>query len=340
MTRNITGLDATFGSGIAGASGVAIHYCNGTGWSPSDRKFSIVCQDHGERLLDANGSWVVENGVEVPAARHIEYDDASNTIRTVRQSRVGSHAYNHNCANTLNGDKYLYWNSNVYRSRNSGPYEKIATTPDNLTQIIAASLTFWSSTLTGGGNAGALLVSEGNSGSIHILNLATMTWTTLRGMTPGRVGIYHNVAAYSEKKNVMVYGGGGGGNAPTAARTNGAVYPDNRKLWRLNADGSKTAMPDAPHHVGIFSGMNLQSDRSSGNFLLLGFGELWELNPDGAGTWTQQTGTRAPPAALLQPGVPNGFCSVDCSTYGVVLYFDALRGRAPKSRAWAYKHAA
>ena len=62
-------------------------------------------------------------------------------------------------------------------------------------------------------------------------------------------------------------------------------------------------MPDAPFNVGVNSGMNLVSDHVSGNFLAFGFGQLWELNAGGDGKWTQMTGSRAPPAAILDPTV-------------------------------------
>ena len=108
----------------------------------------------------------------------------------------------------------------------------------------------------------------------------------------------------------------------------------------MNADLSKTRMPDAPHHVGIFSGMNFVSDSASGNVIALGFGEGWELNPSGAGSWVRMTGSRAPPDGLLSPDAsPNSVISCDVTSFGAVVYIDALRTRQPKCRMWVYKSA-
>ena len=78
--------------------------------------------------------------------------------------------------------------------------------------------------------------------------------------------------------------------------------------------------------------------RRRGNIIALGFGEAWELNPSGAGSWTQMTGSRAPPAGLLVPNAPpNAVISCDATSLGVVVYIDALRNRQPECRMWVYK---
>src|SRR5262249_38255694 len=65
---------------------------------------------------------------------------------------------------------------------------------------------------------------------------------------------------------------------------------------------------------------NLNCDPVTGNFLLLSAGQLWELNPSGAGTWTQQTGTRVPPSRGGVPGPtnPQGVISAAIPQYRVV----------------------
>src|SRR4029077_19076704 len=99
---------------------------------------------------------------------------------------------------------------------------------------------------------------------------------------------YHVVAAYSPVHNVMVFGGG--------------CCPGNpRKLWRLNADRSFTAMPQVPIAEGVgIQQANFTVDPVTGNFLVMGGSgkQFWQLNPTGSGTWTQLP---TPPAYVGNP---------------------------------------
>ncbi len=142
---------------------------------------------------------------------------------------------------------------------------------------------------------------------------------------PGsNIDSYHTVLEYSAVKNVAVYGGGTGSNST--------------KLWRLSSNGTITSMPSVPagKEVGIQQG-NLVCDPVTGNFLLLGSGQLWELNPSGAGTWTQQTGMRAPPSGVGDPTVPEGVISCAIPDFGVVAYITQSQDRG--GTFFIYKHA-
>jgi hypothetical protein len=68
--------------------------------------------------------------------------------------------------------------------------------------------------------------------------------------------------------------------------------------------------------VGIQRGL-LVNEPVTGNFLLLSSGELWELNPDGAGTWTKLAN---PPSGVGDPNVPTAVITSSISDYGVVAY--------------------
>ena len=99
-------------------------------------------------------------------------------------------------------------------------------------------------------------------------------------------------------------------------------------------------MPDVPpgKAVGIQRGL-LVDDPATGNFLLLSAGELWELNPAGSGTWTQQTGARVPPSAVGIPG-PSTIQAMVCSSlsdYGVVAYI--TQPGSSGGNVYLYKHA-
>jgi hypothetical protein len=88
----------------------------------------------------------------------------------------------------------------------------------------------------------------------------------------------------------------------------------------MGSDGASIAMPDVPSGkaVGVEGGLFVD-EPATGNFLLLSAGELWELNPDGAGSWTWQTGTRTPPGDVGVPGTVGVTCS-SIPDYGVVAY--------------------
>jgi len=58
-------------------------------------------------------------------------------------------------------------------------------------------------------------------------------------------------------------------------------------------------MPNASVGVGMQLG-NFANDPATGNFLLLGSRQLWELNRNGAGTWTQKTLLRLVSVAQLR----------------------------------------
>src|SRR5207244_1128308 len=79
-------------------------------------------------------------------------------------------------------------------------------------------------------------------------------------------------------------------------------------------------------------------DPVTGNFLIMGNGQLWEYDPSGQGRWTLQSGSRTPPSAVGNPGSPNfdSVISAPISNYGVVTYITC---RASTCNMYLYKHA-
>lgn len=134
---------------------------------------------------------------------------------------------------------------------------------------------------------------------------------------------YSLVMEYSAVKNVAVYGGG------VAALT---------KLWKMDSGATVTAMTDVPSgkEVGVAHGVFVD-EPVTGNFLLLSAGELWELNPNGSGTWTQQTGGRAPPSGMTSaPNDPNWVTATSIQEYGIVMF---ISHNPTKKNIYLYKHA-
>lgn len=195
--------------------------------------------------------------------------------------------------------------------------------------------------LAGGASAGAqgmwLLFNGYINGTLNGYDPVANSWFFCRTnafLGQGGSGQYHHQAAYSAVKNCAVYGGGNA--APTT-------------LFKLSSDGSITQMPALPSGgVGVTQG-RLSADPVTGNFIVLsatgpGAQVMYELNPDGAGSWTQLTGSRLPPGnPFAQPGYcinvdPGcGVFVVPMPTLGVTVY---VRGTLVNDgQMWVYKHA-
>jgi hypothetical protein len=296
--------------GVGNVSGTMIHFCNTMPWNPFSKVIEIVGMDH---------NWGMQ--------RHVRYDEASNSFVVVEaDDGLGTqvqHGYDHNTVNPFTGDLYHRFYSGFTGKISS--FKKVlggssfTALPDvAASDQVAIGATWWSGPFVGGGSQGSFMIfnsgnalGNANDGQILAYNPLSNTWFfNKQAMAPfyGSGSTYHSVMEYSSTKNVAVYGGGN-------------VAPN--KLWRLNSDGSFTAMTDVPagKAVGIQNGL-LVNEPVSGNFLLLSAGQLWELNPGGSGTWTQQTGSRVPPGAVGVPGPgnPEAVIASSISDYGVVAF--------------------
>lgn len=300
--------------GVGTVSGTMIHYCNTMPWNSKRKCIEIQAMDH------AFGK-----------QPYVRYDEASNSFIVVSAdsglTSQTQHGYDHVDVNPYTGDVYQracrIGTGNLYAFKFAfgagGAHTetpKIATSYDQ----IAIGACWWSGSFVGAGAQGCLMffnsgaaLGNANDGQIVGYNPLTNTWFFNKsGMSPGYLSggsTYHSIMEYSAVKNVAIYGGGNDAS---------------KKLWRLNADGSYTVMPDVPagKAVGMQAG-NIVCDPVTGNFILLSAGQLWELNPDGAGKWTQMTGTRVPPAAVGIPGPSptiDGIISTGISDYGVIAY--------------------
>ena len=305
---NPSNQDATLG--VGNVSGTMIHFCNTMPWNPFTKVIEIVGMDH---------NWGMQ--------RHVRYDEASNSfILVAADDGLGSqvqHGYDHNTVNPFTGDLYHRFYSgftgtisSFKKPRGGSSFQALPSV--SASDQVAIGATWWSGPFAGGGSQGSFMLfnsgnalGNANDGQILAYNPLSNTWFfNKQAMAPnyGSGSTYHSVMEYSSLKNVAVYGGGN-------------VAPN--RLWRLNSDGSFIAMPNVPagKAVGIQNGL-LVNDPVSGNFLLLSAGQLWELNPSGSGTWTQQTGTRNPPGAVgvPGPGTPEAVIASAIPDYGVVAF--------------------
>lgn len=344
----VSNQNSVLGDVAAGGEGSDLGYMNAACYIPQSDRIQIVGADHGGYL----------------SMHVIEYDIATNSFieRALGTYNAGDtqtgtgpgHGFDHAAVNPYTGDAYqsVYGTGSfgapssfkfAVRKRVYGDDRFTVTLPFTMIDQ-SINITFgtcwWSGSFAAGGGAGAqgclMVFNQGNAingGSandcvINAFDPLTSSWFYAKiGAAPfygsGGGATYHALAEYSPGKNVMVYGGG---NAAS------------NRLWKMTSDGTVTELTNVPSGkgVGIQQGL-LINEPMTGNFLLLSAGELWELNPDGSGTWTQQTGSRVPPAGVGLPSAPDAMCCVDLPEHGVVAYITQPTNTG--GTFYLYKHA-
>lgn len=296
---------------VGTSTGNMLPYLNNGAWDPVHGLAHIVGQDH---------SW--------GGLRHVRYVEATNSMEVAFSNiGTGGHGYNHLVCDPSTGDLYM-------AGYNSGGLDKLAYGGGSWNTSFASfpSLSnitygtcFWTGALAGvDGGAGAIVIHEAAFGKIWVYDIGSADWPVDDGTPPAWSPGYHNVAAYSATHNCMVFGGGNN------------HYQD---ISRLNSDGTITTLTILPTgcEIGIQRGA-LWEDPATGKFLVLTGGQLWEIDPTGSGTYTQQTGSRVPPAAVNTSDVTsNSVCVIPISTYGITLVFSTDAGSS--ANVYAYKHA-
>lgn len=323
--------------GVGTDSGSVTYYCNTMPWNPVDKCIEVIACDH---------NW----GSPSVHTRYHRYDAATNAWILIADPPTGvptgpQHGYDHSSMNPTTGDLYyrMYNSEIVYKKpQGSTTFAGIPAFPDDGFVQVAIGTTWWSGSFTGGSGGGAsgtlmifnsgTAVGASTDGRLNGYNPLTNTWIFLADSAApfyGSGSTYHSAMEYSSVRNLAVYGGGN-------------VAPN--KVWRLNADGTHGSLTDVP--TGKAIGQNSQGvfveEPVTGNFLLLSAGELWELDPTGSGTWTQQTGGRVPPAGVGNPGSPsnngnNGIIATSIAEYGVVVF--THQPGVTGGSMWIYKHA-
>lgn len=300
--------------GVGNVSGSTITYSNSMPWNPFSKVIEITGSDHGWGHI-----------------RYMRYDEATNQFVLVADDPgLGPyHGQDETTVNPYTGDVYRRVDDSssaidVRRKLvNVSTFSALGLLTGQPYQQVANGTCWWSGPFVGGGSQGAFMTFNGgnsnnttNDGQIAAYNPLTNTWFyNQEGRAPnyGSGFTYNSLIEYSRVKNVAVYGGGD-------------AAPD--RLWRISSDCSVLAMPNVPagKEVGMQGGSAglFVDEPVTGNFLLLSEGELWELNPSGAGTWTQQTGARVPPSGVGAPSAagtpPKWVIASSIPEYGVVAF--------------------
>jgi hypothetical protein len=266
--------------------------------------------------------------------RHIYYREATHdwVVGTNVSNVTSGHGYDHQAVDPATGNVYFrpYGGDpsrTIYRAspQNLSSWSTLVDWPLNGGYVqVAIGMTWWSGNFTGLTSGGLMVYNSGaTNGQIQIFDPVTNTWETpIAGF--GGASTYHSAMTYSPVHNVAVLGGGNG---------------NPRKVWRLNADRSVTPLRDAPSSYGPMVGGAgyLVNEPVTGYFLLVSTnGTMWELDPRGAGTWTQLTGGAAPPAGVSASSRGNICWAVP--THGVVV-FAGVDSSGADPQMWLYKHA-
>jgi hypothetical protein len=302
-------------------------------WNPVNRCIEIIGGDHNSPT----------------GLRHVRYVEATNSFELVNvNTGLRGHGYDHTDVNPFTGDIYHKSYGDIgsfplksFRQlRGQSAWTQLPNS-NNLASSIIYGTCWWKGAFTGGSGLGAqggfAVYTRGtrntaNDGAIAIFDPLANAWAfQANAMSPfitdnPTADEYNEVMAYSGPKNVAVYGGG---------------HANEKRLWRLSSNGTATELTRAPAaiDIGIHKGI-LVDDPVTGNFLVLSRGQLYELNPDSAGTWTQQTGSRVPPAGVGVPsesGPDKFLIGTALPDHGVVAFI--RQSNSANSAFWLYKHA-
>lgn len=326
-----TGISALLSSGNGGGiGGNNIPYTNQMVWNPVTNQIKLACSDHG-------ASYMPES----------TYDEATNTWSSANAGGswpFGTHAYGHMACRPDTGDLYSRYNGGGVTTEpchrklaSGGGWTTFTTTGSTTYTQIGVGACWWPgsnsgvTSLSGTGAGGCYLIAEIALGSLMIYDPVANDWEALSTTATSPVDPYHTLAVYSQPYNCVVYGGGNG----------------NQRVWRLDQNRTITELTSCPVSIGI-QGSNLQCDPTSGKYVLWGGGsnarQLYELDPSGSGTWTNMTGTRAPPSAGVNgvsdpsggSGGPDALVSCPLPEHGVIAYMSA--SGASYANMFLYKH--
>lgn len=255
------------------------------------------------------------------------YDEDSNSWSDIPQTTVpNNHGYAQTAVDPKTGIVYRSrGGSNVtYKLPVGGSWETMSPAWNNTVTIqVNFGSDWWTGQFDGAGaNGGWVTYNSGGGGQILFYDPLANNWVVNGSDISGihAFSTYHSDLRYSPQYNVAIFGGGN--DTP-------------QKVWRLNADHSYTALTDSPVNWGTaFS--NVTADPTTGKFLFVGYGQFWELNPSGLGTWTQLA---TPPAAIDNPqstGGENELVSWPVPASGINAYVYTAGGGA--ANMYLYKH--
>lgn len=320
----IPNADQVMGAGFNSARNRIVQACSAP-WDTVAKQIHFAGGDH----------------MQIPTPYYV-YDEATGVFeeRISPRPAANQHHADSCCVDPATGDFYVRQNSTGIVSRyRGGAWDNLPPTPENLNNVTFQALAFWSGQLAGIGHQGAVILYSGNFHTLNIFDVQSGSWLPKKtGMAPGAVnGVYSTCAQYSAQHQCLVYGGGNG----------------QPKLFKMDAAGTVTDLGACPSQrkpgeqmlIGQLHGANMNLHPVTGDILIFGRGELWNLNPS-TGVWTDLTDIAQPPMAtvvtstaingVLDPHQPQRRCVVSASLpeHGAIAYFCAYYSKVV---CWIWK---
>jgi hypothetical protein len=346
-TFNTNNIEAVSHAFDPGADVPGIGFDDNQFWNSKKRELMIETAEHG-RFQDCE---LFPNPTGICWKPMMTYSDDTNSWTTggaVPPRVSGWHAFDHVAWDDDNEVLYIreYYHARVFRycvnntpSWCFGRQGIWSQLPDAPYSQCCGGLTYHSA-LSGG----TLLFYDGqydnnNCGGLLAFQETTGLWVQLGGANcQFPTGDHSNLAEYSIKKRVAVFGAGDG---------NVTDINKSRNLWKIDEFGTIAKLPIAPCPIAL-GGYNRSfvTDPATGNFIMIGCsirGEMWELNPDGNGTWRLLDANLSDNGGIcalnrLEPNnCSNDFYGVSNPTYGVIMYWKFLD--RDNGEVWLYKHA-
>jgi hypothetical protein len=317
--RQLTPVGLGLFTGQGGSSGLLTGYSTKFVRDPAARKMYYIGCDHGT------------------ADAFVQYDEAANAWSLaasfvpwgIGRGTDTDHGYEHIAFDNLHNRLYrrIHARTSVMRWDGGTTWTAIDYSGTVNYPATTAGVTFFPDL----GPNGSLIIYQSNGtapqGIVFGIDPVTLTRTTYANRF-GPIAELHGFAQYSAQRKCVVFGGGN----------------DSYKIWRLDANGTVTALTDVPGTLlspgaGYAHSMPF-NDPTSGNFIFLGTPSLWyELNPTRSGTWTPRSGTAAVLSSpVLDAAADPPFATIACPIpeYGVVAFVKAYSSTQP-AQMWLFK---
>jgi len=293
-----------------GGSGSILEYTDEAQRNPVTKKIYIIgCA----RSSDGSAQYACSTS-DSPDSRWVEYDEASNSWRTLPAApfSIAHHGYDHAALDPASGDYFfrVESSSTVWRY-SGGNWSRLPDMPS--AGPCCGALEYFP-------DLGGLVFADplNGGGQFYLYRPGSSSWQTL----PGGIhfGEYHNFTEYSPVHKMLLLGGGVNGD---------------RVLLRMDASGKVTRGADAPVSLGTGTcGAVHTIDPVSGNLVVFHCNRnIYSYNP-ATNTWAQH-GTHSLPTQygdLLVAAVP-------VTEHGVIFLARAgLQGPSSDSAVYLYRH--